>query len=81
MTVAAMAVVGCSTEDQRIANPNSHQQNSSTNTYNPGAQDNSNPAHYGPGGYSSVGPDGTAVPNPSAVNPLDPQSDSSILRK
>jgi hypothetical protein len=48
-------------------------------TTNSGTSDNA--AHDSNGAHSSVGPDGTGAANPSAVNPLDPQSDNALLKK
>jgi hypothetical protein len=85
LTATTLGVAGC-TIDQRIADPDTHKssayQNTSTNSYNAGTQDTSNPAHYAPGGYGAVGPDNSGVPNnPSALNPADPQSDRALLQK
>ena len=73
LTLGALAVAGCATDQDKLEDPslNHHDKGYSLNSNNSGM-------NYS---QSSVLQDYTNQPNPSAVNPTDPQSDSSLLRK
>jgi len=75
LTLGVLAVAGCATNQDKLEDPrlNHNDRGYNLNSHNPGTNYNYN--------SSSVTPDYTNSPNPSALNPTDPQSDNALLHK